>query len=428
MKVQKINGSVYCKNDAETLPSTIEHGKISDTKKSLKTNLVSEPSHDEVSFKGAGGGDFSKRAWLAFRKLSNYMKDASEMTNAWIAFIGTGAIAPIAIMSSPARSKSKTGEPMDKQKAKEKKKFQALRQPVSAFLAFCFQLPTTIGIAKLFNHLAYDKHIKFFDDDTLGHLIPNKKYLKGQAKDVIKGKGGSSLISEWQNELNQTSDINALKTELMNQIRKDYEEVGITISDAELERKATQSKINEFRVEKMVKAREENLLNAKIEELKNRNFEIKDIDLVTSDYQDLARQRYKAEFETLERKANLNAFDKFIRLMGISNDKLDKLEKAQKDLAKERGLEFLKADMPEVFNGDKMARLKKFIENKNVNAQKLYGNKVFWLTLVTNLGMVAISCEALNRLHPKFADFVDGMKQAKKEIEASKEQKAEVEA
>ena len=70
--------------------------------------------------------------------------------------------------------------------------------------------------------------------------------------------------------------------------------------------------------------------------------------------------------------------------------------------------------------------MKKFIENRIGKSQKLYGNKIFWLTLGTNLIMVAISCVALNWLHPKFAAFVDKIKNKGKEN--SDDKKVEVKA
>ena len=56
---------------------------------------------------GAAGGNVSKKCWLHLRRLSNYMKDVSEFTNATIAAIGTGIIAPLVIMVSPGKGDKK---------------------------------------------------------------------------------------------------------------------------------------------------------------------------------------------------------------------------------------------------------------------------------------------------------------------------------
>ena len=118
--------------------------------------------------------------------------------------------------------------------------------------------------------------------------------------------------------------------------------------------------------------------------------------------------------------------------MGISNKKLSNLSNAEKDLAKEKGLELIKQDIankkiPDVLK-DPAAKLRNFIENKDIKAQKLYSNKIFWLTLVTNLFMVGISCVALNWLHPKFADFVDKIKERRQAEKIQSNTKVEVEA
>ena len=120
---------------------------------------------------GAAGGNVSKKCWLHLRRLSNYMKDVSEFTNATIAAIGTGIIAPLVIMVSPGKGDKKD---------KDKKFFQAIRQPLSAGLALAFQVPATFAVNAYINKLAYKDKIKFFNDETLGSLIPDKKYLGRQ--------------------------------------------------------------------------------------------------------------------------------------------------------------------------------------------------------------------------------------------------------
>ena len=52
-------------------------------------------------------------------------------------------------------------------------------------------------------------------------------------------------------------------------------------------------------------------------------------------------------------------------------------------------------------------RLKKFIEVKDGKAQKFFGNKKFWLSLLINLFMVTASCYALNWAHPRTKKLID---------------------
>ncbi len=409
MKVRNVDNNI-----SQMQCGTIRHANLN-MQNFSDSNKLSR-SNNKISFKGKS--EFSKRSWLIFRQLSDYMKEKSELTSAGIAFVGTGGIAPFAIMMSPGKGKKK-GEaaPTEEEKktAKEKKFFQAIRQPISAGLAFGFQLPTTLGIAKLFNYYAYENPKKVFKDSTIGNLVPDKGYLKKQAKKILNGKANEKLKSAWAEEYKIAEDSEKITTELMAKLKQGYEEVGIDISDEKLREMANKkSKRNKFIAEKMADAKYKKLIDEKVASLDADKFQIKDIDLVTEDYQNLAKHRYKTDFKELEKNAKLNWIDTFVKSMGFSNKKLKKLEEAQKNLAKEKGLALLKQDSPELFT-DKAAKFKKFIENKCSSAQKVYGNKVFWFTLVTNLFMVAFSCTALNWLHPKFASFVDGIKLARKE-------------
>ena len=394
-------------------------------------------SSDTVSFK-RGSGNFSKKFFHIFRKLSHYMKDPSEMTNAVIAAIGTGAIAPFAIMCSPAK---KTGDVQDPKVEKEKKRFQALRQPVSAALAFGFQVPTTIGIAALFNKGAYEKHWGIFEDKgekgikELGDLIPDKKYLAKQAKKALKDNSSEELKSQWAQELAKIADKDKIKQELIEQLRNEDIEEGFTRTQQELEKEASKPKrMKKFLSEKMAKLRHDRLIDEKVQELASENRVFKDIDLVTEDYQNLARERFKSDFNTLRENANLSKFDKFLEAMGFQNSKLKALEDAEKALAKEKGLSIMKAEastnqeLEKVFKGDKLARLKKYVENRDIKSQKLFDNKKFWITLCTNLIMVAISCIALNWIHPKFANMVDKIKARKEDRRNQDDKKVEVNA
>jgi len=359
-----------------------------------------------VSFKGNG----SKKFWLMFRRLSNYMKDPSEMTNAIIAAVGTGGIAPIAIMMSPGK---KADNVEDKKKEREKKTFQALRQPVSAALAFGFQVPTTIGIAKLFNNMAYEKQVPMFNDEILGTLIPDTKYLRKQANKTLKESANEELKSKWTEELKKVANTEEIKRELAEQIKDEYKNVGVEISEEELKKMASEpKKLRKFTAEKMAKIKHESLIDAKVDELINKGFDfnkIAKLDLVTEEFQNQAIQQNKAIFESIRKDANLSVFDKFLEAIGFSNKKLKNLESAQKKKAQELGLAILEKEEPNLINDNK-AKLRKYVENMDKKSQKLYGNKIFWLTLVTNLFMVAISCIALNWLHPKFAAFVDRLR------------------
>ena len=388
-------------------------------------NLVCADSQgtNAVSFKGAS--NLTKHCWLYFRKLSEYMKEPSEMTNALIAMIGTGIIAPFAIMCSP---KKKCKHAQDKKVEREKKMFQALRQPVSAFLAFAFQVPTTVGIAMGLNHLAYKKHLKPFDDELLGQLIPSKSYLKAEAKKALKEGASSGLKAEWAGELNLANDTKTIKAELIEKISKEYSEVGIEISKEKLEKLASdKNRIRKHVIEKMADAKHEKLLAEKVKEVAPKIHDIKAIDLVTEDIQDLAKANFSDEFKALKKNAKLNFFDKFLSVMGFSNKKLKALSKAEKELAQKRGLEIMKKEMPKVFKS-RTAMLEKFVENKNISAQKIFKNKIFWISLATNLIMVAISCTALNWLHPKFAKFVDRLRNKDNSQKTETNTKVEVKA
>ena len=189
-------------------------------------------SNSQISF-GVGNGNLSKYTKLYLRQLSHYMKEPSEMINAEIQAIGTGIIAPIAIMCSEIKKNA-----LSPKEEQNKKKFQALRQPVSALLAFGFQIPTTIGIAKTINYLAYEKQIDFFKDEVLRGLIPDKKYLRKQALKLLKNPKNQKLKKEWRDELKLVQDFESLKPALIEKIRRDYDEVGIKISPEELEKMA----------------------------------------------------------------------------------------------------------------------------------------------------------------------------------------------
>ena len=82
----------------------------------------------------------------------------------------------------------------------------------------------------------------------------------------------------------------------------------------------------------------------------------------------------------------------------------------------------MKNDNPEVFT-DKAKRLKTYIEAYEKKADKLLGNKKFWISLLVNLFMVTASCYALNWLHPRVNKFFEDRQAEKK---ANAKQKVEV--
>ena len=241
------------------------------------------------------------------------------------------------------------------------------------------------------------------------------------------------LRKAWEEELKIGENIDSIKAELKEQKRKECAEVELEISEEKLEKYANNKKRQEkFIADKMADAKHNKLIDAKVIELTDKNYDIKDTDLVTEDYQNLAKKRYKNEFDNLRKEANLNWFDKFIETMGFSNKKLNTLNKNIKELAQNKGLELIKQDIaagekPDILS-DKNARLRNFVENRINKAKKLHANKIFWISLCTNLFMVAFSCVALNWLHPKFADAVDHVKEKRAARKASEGKKVEVRA
>ena len=102
---------------------------------------------------------------------------------------------------------------------------------------------------------------------------------------------------------------------------------------------------------------------------------VKDIDLVTEEYQNLAAHRYKTEYSKLEKEANLSFFDKIARNMGFETKKTKALEDAQKAFKKEKGLELLKQDSPEIFK-DKVKKMETYIKASEKDATKYFNNNM----------------------------------------------------
>jgi len=416
------------KSTAFNAQTTVLHPLV---KGSIQSNTT---GNSQVYFKGIK--NIPKHFWMGFRNLSDYMKEPGEMINAIIQMFGTLIIAPIAIMCSPKKkckcskctpvSQNENPEQIAK-KDKEKKLFQALRQPVSAALAFGFQVPTTLGIAKILNYYTYQNPLECFKNKEIGVIIPDKKYLRRQAEKALNQNAKPQLVQAWQQELANVQNRDALRAEFMDKIRKDYQEVGIELSDDKLQKMAAnKKKFTKFIAEKMAAAKQDRLLAEKVDILSKTKQTIRDIELVTEDYKNLAKEKFAKEIKAMYEKANLTWFDKFLQLMGISNKKLKNLADREGAFAKGKGLILMKQDMPEVFSNTTQ-KLKKYAENANFKAQKIHSNKIFWITLATNMVMFAVSCVALNWLHPKFATLIDKIR-GKKTDDASSKPKVQVRA
>ena len=362
-----------------------------------------------LSFKAgapAGASNASKKFWFMLRRLGNQMKDITEIENALIAAFGTGILATLIILVSPGK-----GDKADK----DKKFLQALRQPLSAGLQLGFQVPATILINKGIDYLGYEKKIKMFRDDKIGDLIPTEKYM---SKTVTKEEI-SALEAKFEEVVNNKS----LRQELEEKIKTDYKEVGLEISDADLAKRVAKDKENFLR-QKVAKQKVEVLKKEKFNELiKDSEFvkSIKDIDLVTEDYQLLAEHKYKDAYKQLEAEANLSFFDKMLREMGIETSKVSELKNKQKTFKKNKGLELSLEDKPGIKTSSE-ERLKTFLESHQKEAEKFFGNKKFFISLVVNLFMVTASCFALNWMHPR----VNKLIQNKKAEKENSLQKAEV--
>lgn len=389
----------------------MEVGKINSfntIRPAYKNAAVSKPKQQEVAFKAGpvGAGNGGKKFWLMLRRLGNEMKSITEIKNAFVAAIGTGIIAPIIILVSPGKGDKKD---------KDKKFLQALRQPLSAGLQLGFQVPATIAINRGVDKLAYDKQVKFFKDDVIGDLIPSDKHM---AKKVTPEE-----IEALSEKFEEVIDGKSLRQELEAKIKVDYDEVGLKISDEDLAKRVEKEKKGFLR-EKIARKKVEDIKNAKIQDIianpdkypKIAN--IQPIDLVTEDYQNLAEQRFKTEFAKLEKDANLSFFDKTLRLMGFDNKKTKALDEAQKAFKKEKGLEILKQEKPEIFE-NQAKKIKNYIEAYQKDANKYFGNKKFFISLLVNLVMVTISCFALNWIHPRVNKLIEN-KKAEKEANNQK--------
>ena len=392
----------------------MEVGKVNSISCSkVASKRASSPHRNYVSFKAKAPSDVTKRGWFYLRRMGDKMKDITEVKNAWIAAVGTGIIAPAVIMVSPGKGDKKD---------KDKKFLQALRQPISAFLALGFQLPTTMMLDKFLDGQAYDaskKFHKYLRDDKLGDLIPSEDYFKKHVK--------AEEFAAKEEIFDKVIDGKSLKQELEMKIKTDYKEVGLDVSDEELAKLVEKEKKG-FLTKKIAKENFDKFKKEKIRDILTSPEKypeldkIKDIDLVNEDYRELAKHRFKAGYDKLESEAGLSIFDKALREMGIETPKVKALSDRQKAFCKEEGLKILKEDKPEIFN-NKAKRIENFVEAYRKDADKYFKNKKFWVTLGVNLFMVAISCYVLNWIHPRVNSFIESRKEAKKD---AKEVKVEV--
>ncbi|MCM1266053.1 MAG: hypothetical protein NC200_07625 [Candidatus Gastranaerophilales bacterium] len=376
----------------QNMPQT---NKQTNSLNAAKNNTFSKMPTNQISFAGSKP-QLKKQMWLKLKNLSGSMNEVTEFTNAFIAAIGTGIIAPAIILCSPGK-----GDKEDK----DKKAFQAIRQPLSAGFALGFQVPATFLVNNAINNLAYKNNSqlahKFFDDNVLGALIPDKKFI---AKHIKKDE-----ITQVETEFN--SPDSPLKKQLENKIRTNYEEVGLEITDEELAKEINKRK-NKFIKDTIVERKHNDLLKAKLTELSAKNIDIKDTDLVTGELKDLVAYRHKDSLNEMRKEAKLSIFDKAAEMMGFETKKLKELKARQDAFNTEKGIEILRSESPELFT-DKTEKLKKYINVKNTKAQKIFGNKKFWLSLGVNLFMVSASCYALNWAHPKLKALIDNFKKPK---------------
>lgn len=385
MKVEKLNSTNSWQN--------------AENRKRVVTNHYPVTSSGSVSFKG-DTSKLGKHFWRYLRQLGKSMNEITEIKNALIAAIGTGVIAPAVILVSPGK-----GDEDDK----NKKKLQALRQPISALLQFGFQVPATVWITRKIDSLSYEKKIKLFKDDVIGDLIPTEKYLsKGVKKEEIEALSA---------KFDEVIDGKSLRQELENIIKEDYEQVELGISDSALERKVNRKK-KKFLKKKVAQVKLAKLKEEKIQDILNhpekypKFADIKDIDLVSEDIQKTIVDTFSKELKQIEKDCNLSFFDRVVRVLGFETAKTKEVEARQLQFKKDKGLEELKKLKPEIFK-DNTTKLKHYVETYQKEAQELFKRKKFGFSLMLNLFMVAVSCYVLNWLHPRINSYIENLRAEK---------------
>ena len=413
--------------ETKSIKSSVVKNYMRFNKNRSINNNVTKTYHVSANEKTKNNVSFGRISCkLIFRNIAGMMSNIDETKNAFITMIGTGLIAPFAIMCSPKKP-CRNPKPSDDVKDREKKLFQALRQPISAALAFAFNMVSIYGINKLLNYGAYKAHWGMFKDEGLKELIPDGKYLEKEARTVLKGKADNKLAAEWAEELNfvQKND-EQLKSGLKEKIRAEYDDVGITLDKAALEEKASsKSAMQDFKIEKMVEAKQKKLKEAKVQELMSDVPKNLDTELITEDYQKQVRKLCSDEFDAIEKRANLKWYDKFLRIFGYNTKKVTALENEKTELMNKKGIELVKTKMGKAFD-NVSTKLKAYVDIRTPKAQKVFKNKLFWISLATNLVTLALSCVALNWLHPKLAAGIDKLRGKNAEQTPSTEKKVEV--
>ncbi|MCQ2754465.1 MAG: hypothetical protein MJ231_05390 [bacterium] len=346
-------------------------------------------NNNNVSFKGKGFKKISDAFWHGYKKLSNYMKSPSEVVNASVDAFGTGVIATAVIPISPGK-----GDKEDK----EKKFFQAIRQPISAILKFAFQVPMTFLVWVGVDKLAYGRKIKMFKDEVIGDLIPDSKYLeKHLTKEEI-----NNMAAEY-NKPNST-----LRQKHIDEIKKIYVSDGKTVTGEELNKKLSKDKDN-FIARQCASAKRDKL----IDEMHIDTSAIKDEDLISKEIKTYVEKAEKADakqakdaiknrLDAAKKDADLKWYEK----LGIKTKKVKEYKAQCEAIEKEEYVKCLKSSNPELFKNQE-ARAKWYKKIKATEALKRYNGKKFWISLGVNLVMVTISCYALNWLHPRIKELID---------------------
>ncbi len=399
----------------------------------INSNVLTN-SNNSVQFRG--GGDFSKKSWHTFKKLSNFLKESDEIVSQIIQFFGTAAIAPFAILVSPTRGEARK---LPKEQQKEKKRFQALRQPLSALIAISLTFPLTKMTKKIMNTLAFEKHSQLFNDKELemngkkvdfGQLITSKSYITKNVEKQLKRDGLSeesiSKIKGFEGKI----DIAAVKAEFKDLIRKDYADCGIELTEEKLEQLACKKgPFRKFVSEKIASEMYNKEIMAKVEECRHKpEFQnIEDVQLVTDKYKKLMRNDYPEEFSKLRKDAKIGVLDELVESWGVKTKKMQAFRDAEDKLATEKGLAYLKKAEPDLFTNSSK-KLKNYVENLNAKAQSVFKRKTDLYSMVISMAGMAVSCLILNWVHPKFAKFVDNRRDRRNESKSIQNQKVEVAA
>ena len=430
MKINGISDSA-CQSSYHIRP--VSENSDEATNSAKQSNAVTYPM-SSVQFKG--GSDFSKKAWHKFKKLSDFFKESDEIVSQIIQFIGTAAIAPFAILVSPSKGEAKK---LPKEQQKEKKRFQALRQPISAFIAISLTFPLTMMTKKVMNNLAFEKHSQLFNDKELeyngkkvdfGQLITSKSYLTKKVRKQLEKNGLTEEAISKIEGFDGKMDLAAVKNEFKELIKNDYADSGIKLSEEQLEKLASKKgPFRKFVSEKIAGEMYNKEILAKVEDCRNKpGFQnIEDIQLVTDKYKTLMKNDYKEEFSQLRKNSKISVIDELVESWGVKTKKMKLFRDAEDKLATEKGLEYLKKAEPELFTNSSK-KLHNYVENLNTKAQSVFKRKTDLYSMVISMAGMAVSCLILNWVHPKFANFVDGLRDKRKEAKSIQNKKVEVAA